>query len=66
MAPGLSALLRLVRLVGAPTAEEQTDRQLLERFARQHSPDAFAALMHRYGGLVWGVCRRALGHAEDA
>jgi RNA polymerase sigma factor (sigma-70 family) len=45
---------------------DQTDAQLLARFATGHDEAAFEALLRRHGGLVWGVCRRALGHEHDA
>src|SRR5262249_14169796 len=46
--------------------EELSDRELLEQFARNQDGVAFAALVRRHGPMVMGVCRRALGHAQDA
>ncbi len=51
----------LRRLAGC----EPSDEQLLAAFAQGQEP-AFAALVRRYAGLVMGVCRRALGHEQDA
>jgi RNA polymerase sigma factor (sigma-70 family) len=63
----LSQVLRYLRsAVRGPAARDLTDRLLLERFATQHDQDAFAALVERHGPMVEGVCRRVLGHAQDA
>jgi RNA polymerase sigma factor (sigma-70 family) len=43
-----------------------TDGQLLARFVAGREEDAFAALLRRHGPMVLGVCRRILGHAQDA
>lgn len=43
-----------------------SDRQLLERYALAHDESAFAALLQRHGGMVWGVCRRVLSDTADA
>jgi RNA polymerase sigma factor (sigma-70 family) len=55
----------LCRLAEAQAAE-LTDRQLLNRFATYRDEAAFAALLQRHGGLVYGVCRHILRHDQDA
>ena len=42
------------------------DRVLLGRFAAGRDPAAFRALVERHGPAVLGVCRRVLGHHQDA
>ncbi len=44
----------------------ESDAELLARFARARDAAAFAALVHRHGPLVLGICRRTTGHAHDA
>src|SRR5262245_7082094 len=43
-----------------------TDGQLLDAFVAGGDEDAFAALVRRHGPMVLGVCRRVLGHLQDA
>src|SRR5262245_46383714 len=47
-------------------ARQQSDGQLLQRFAAQREEDAFAVLLRRHGPLVLGVCRRVLHDPNDA
>jgi RNA polymerase sigma factor (sigma-70 family) len=62
-----SLILRYVHgLVGRSVVGARSDRQLLESFAGHRDEAAFAALVERHGALVWGVCRRVLGHDQDA
>src|SRR5262245_19162357 len=42
------------------------DGDLLQRFALGRDETAFAALLHRHGPLVLGVCRRILHSVHDA
>jgi RNA polymerase sigma factor (sigma-70 family) len=54
---------------GAPEAVQLSDGQLLDRYLQHRDEGAFAALVHRYGQLVLGVCERMLQdgyEAEDA
>jgi RNA polymerase sigma factor (sigma-70 family) len=43
-----------------------TDGQLLEDFISRRDEAAVAALVHRHGPMVWGVCHRVLRNYQDA
>jgi RNA polymerase sigma factor (sigma-70 family) len=43
-----------------------SDGQLLDRFVKSRDETAFTALLSRHGAMVWGVCRRVVGHEQDA
>jgi RNA polymerase sigma factor (sigma-70 family) len=43
-----------------------TDGQLLEDYIRRRDKATLAALVHRHGRMVWGVCRRVLSNYHDA
>src|SRR5215831_10959931 len=50
-----------------PRAElERSDRELIDGFVARRDDAAFAALVDRHGSLVLGLCRRMLGHVQDA
>jgi RNA polymerase sigma factor (sigma-70 family) len=61
--PILGPLRRLLR---AQHAAGAGDRELLGRVAAGRDEAAFAEVVRRHGPLVWGVCRRVLGHEQDA
>jgi RNA polymerase sigma factor (sigma-70 family) len=64
---GIPAALRHLRTLAAvATAAAHSDGELLGRFAETHDEAAFTALMERHGPMVLRVCRRILGHAQDA
>ena len=42
-----------------------SDRQLLELYLGGRDEGAFASLVSRHGGTVWGVCRRMLHNEQD-
>jgi RNA polymerase sigma factor (sigma-70 family) len=52
-------------ILAAVGATSVSDRELLRRFA-DGDQAAFAALFRRHGGMVLGVCRRALSGEQDA
>ena len=55
-----SPVLRYIHRIAAGQASQLTDSDLLDRFAEGHDEEAFAALVHRHGRLVLGVCRRVV------
>lgn len=64
---GLKKALDHLRQTLAPPEESaHTDGQLLASFIATRDESSFAALMRRHGHMVFGVCRRVLGHAQDA
>lgn len=52
-------------VLAAVKGADETDRDLLERFAAGDE-SAFAALVNRHAGMVHGVCRRVLPTVQDA
>jgi RNA polymerase sigma factor (sigma-70 family) len=42
------------------------DAELMKALVSANDPAAFAALVERFGNVVWGVCRRILPTNEDA
>jgi RNA polymerase sigma factor (sigma-70 family) len=62
----LGTVLEHIRqLFGTAGGTALTDGQLLDNFVTRHDETAFAALLHRHGPMVLGVCRRILHHAQD-
>ncbi len=57
----------LNRLVAATAPDlSEDDLQLLRAYLADRNADAFAELIHRHGPMVFAVCLRVLGHAQDA
>jgi RNA polymerase sigma factor (sigma-70 family) len=56
----------IARRVLAEHAVRPPAAELLTRFAATRDPEAFADLVHQFGPLVLGTCRRVLGPAPDA
>ena len=61
------AVRNLMACAGRSPGGQATDRELLERFNRDGSQEAFAELLARHGAMVRAVCRRHLrdAHAAD-
>jgi RNA polymerase sigma factor (sigma-70 family) len=57
----------LVQLLGRWTGSHECDpdSSFLARFLARRDEDAFAALVHRHGPLVYGTCLRILGNRTD-
>jgi RNA polymerase sigma factor (sigma-70 family) len=45
--------------------EGDPDASFITRFLTERDEDAFAALVHRHGALVYGTCQRILGNPSD-
>jgi RNA polymerase sigma factor (sigma-70 family) len=58
-------LHQLRRLAFTGGRRDLSDPQLLQRFLAGRDQAAFAALVQRHAGLVWGVCRNVLRHEQD-
>lgn len=61
-----TAVLQLLRRIGARRARPAPDAQLLARFAADRDEAAFTALVERHGPMILGVCRRILHDPNDA
>jgi RNA polymerase sigma factor (sigma-70 family) len=63
----LAAEVRYLRkVVASQCHQEDSDERLLHAFVMSRDEAAFAALVRRYGPMVGAVCRRVLGHEQDA
>jgi RNA polymerase sigma factor (sigma-70 family) len=56
----------LARTVTRLVADGPADADLLRRFVATRDEAAFALIVRRHGPMVFGVCRRTLGHQQDA
>jgi Sigma-70 region 2 len=66
--PAKSVLREIRTLYELGTLGGLTDSQLLDKFLARNpgdAEDAFAALVHRHGPMVKGVCRRMLRASHD-
>ena len=61
-----AVLKRVVQKVAVANAAELSDRELLRRFGHESDEAAFATLVARHSGMVFGVCRRSLPTVQDA
>src|SRR5262245_56372418 len=63
----LGGVVRQIRQAARPGGvDARADRDLLRAYAAEGGNPAFAALVGRHGATVWNVCRRVLGHHQDA
>jgi RNA polymerase sigma factor (sigma-70 family) len=55
-----------LRTWSLPQEKQPGDDALMDAFLSRRDESAFAVLVQRHGPMVLGVCRRILGHAQDA
>jgi RNA polymerase sigma factor (sigma-70 family) len=53
-------------VAGSCSQGEPTDECLLREYVARRDAGAFAAIMRRHGGMVFGVCQRILWREQDA
>ncbi|HTU93508.1 MAG TPA: RNA polymerase sigma factor [Gemmataceae bacterium] len=61
-----AGIRRLRGTMAAQCRNDESDEQLLAAFTSRRDEDAFAVLVRRHGPMVLNVCRRVLGHEQDA
>lgn len=59
-------VVQIRRAAATQVGVERSDGDLLGDFIDRRDGGAFAALVQRHGSMVLGVCRRLLGHQQDA
>ncbi|HYH63065.1 MAG TPA: hypothetical protein VD866_00055 [Urbifossiella sp.] len=65
--PGLTCKVAMIPILRLLRAAAGSDRDLIDRYARDRDDEAFEALVRRYGPGVWAACVRLAGReAEDA
>src|SRR5579864_2680093 len=64
--PANTVIEHLRKAVLLPDASRSSDGQILHRFVETRDELAFEILVRRHGPMVLGVCRRVLGHVQDA
>jgi RNA polymerase sigma factor (sigma-70 family) len=62
----MSPLLRYFYRLVARRGDGQADRVLLQSYLESRDEGAFAAIVERYGSMVFGVCRAVLRNRQDA
>src|SRR5579871_6239508 len=61
-----AGLRHLLGKLGTHQQQDESDEQLLHTFTAHRDDRAFAELVRRHGPMVLQVCRRVLGHEQDA
>ncbi|HEV3203497.1 MAG TPA: sigma-70 family RNA polymerase sigma factor [Gemmataceae bacterium] len=61
-----NTVIRYIRQLMDADSDPSPAGQLLDRFVHHQDEAAFRTLVHRFGPVVWGVCRRVLRAEPDA
>src|SRR5438270_3110858 len=66
MSNTLSTFLSRAARAADADIPQVSDAELVRRFVCDRDAAAFELLLWRHGPMVWGLCRRQLGHTHDA